>query len=288
MTTPEGPKESIPVEPAPAASPNESPAAPAAVEPESPIATGEPTPRAPRSRARKVAQIAGIVGIVVCLLLATLVLLGRAWLANGLEQVFAAGDAAFETGIATIDEAGTRITDRAAELNGVAVAVAATAVDSPVPAALAARVVSLGDRYDELRERYVALRDRIRSAVRYVRLVDRLVPAITLPPEPTGPLSEFDARIVALDQRISNIRAPGLATAKAQEVEAAISGLRTRADELAASAVAVRTAVVDMRAKVADVGGSIDMLLWLATGGVLLVIAYIAILNGVIVWLARR
>jgi hypothetical protein len=279
MTTPEGPTESSLVEPTPAPVPDEPVQAPAADAPE---------PGAARSRSRKVAQVAGIVGIVVCLLLAGVVLLGRAWLADGLDQVFAAGDAAFETGIATIDEAGARVADRTAELNDLVGALEATAADSPVPAALAARVVSLGDRYDELRERYVALRDRIRSAVRYVRLVDRLVPAVTLPAEPAAPLAELDARITALDERISSLRAPAFVAGKAQDVAVAVSGLRSRAGELVASAGTVRTAVVDMRAKVAEVGGSIDMLLWIAAGGVLFVLAYIAILNGVIVWLARR
>jgi hypothetical protein len=249
-------------------------------------ATTETPPRAPRSRGQKVAQVAGIIGIVVCLLLAVLVLLGRAWLADGLDQVFAAGDAAFETGISAIDDTGARLTGRAAELNDLVGALEATAADSPVPAALAARVVSLGDRYDELRERYVALRDRIRSAVRYVRLVDRLVPAVTLPPEPTAPLADLDARIVALDEGITSLRA--VAAGKAQDAAAAVSALRSKADGIATTAVTVRTAVVDMRAKVADVGGSIDLLLWIAAGGVLLVLAYIAILNGVIVWLSRR
>ena len=44
----------------------------------------------------------------------------------------------------------------------------------------------------------------------------------------------------------------------------------------------------DLRVRIADVHVSVDRVLWLGTGALLAIVGYVALLNILIVWLARR
>jgi hypothetical protein len=234
----------------------------------------------------RVLQILGFAGLIVCLALAIGILLGRTWIAVAVGDVFTTADTSIANGLASIDEARGRLTDGAGTLEELVADVGRLPATATIPAAVAARVSQAVDAYAPARDRYVEARSQAQAALRYLEAAGRFAPGVQLPTGVPTALAAADERLVRLDSALTGLR--GAARATAGDVAAAATTLRDAVTTAADTAGNLRAEVDGLRVRIADVNASIDRVLWLGTGALLAVVGYVALLNVIIVWLARR
>ena len=251
-----------------------------------------PAPGPTRSRGvrigRRAAQAFAIVGLVVCVALAVIVFVIGANLSGSIDRALATGDAAFARAVETADQATDNLQTAAGALDALVTTIGESTADSPLPAAIAARVADASERYLDIRDGYVAVRDRVQAAVARAQAIDELLPFIDLPDEPAGPLAALDDRLGAFDAALSSLRTSDVAAAAAAEIQTAVTGVQTAVSEVADVAEGVRDGVVSVRAEVDAAGSTIQMILWIATLAIVVLLAYIAALHLAVFWLIRR
>jgi hypothetical protein len=157
---------------------------------------------------------------------------------------------------------------------------------SPIPAAVAARISQVVDSYATARDRYVEARSQAQAALRFAETAGRLAPGVQVPAGVATALAEADDRISRLDSALTEMR--GAARATAGDVAAAATTLRDTVTNAAVTARSLRGEIDGLRVRIAEVHAGVDRVLWLGTGALLAVVGYVALLNLIIVWLARR
>jgi hypothetical protein len=233
-----------------------------------------------------VLQLLGLAGLVVCIGLAIAILAGRAWIGVAVGDGFATVDTTISDGLASIDEAKARLTDGRAALGQLIDDLGPLPSTSPIPAAVAARITQVVDAAAPARDRFVEARSQAQAALGYLQLVTRIAPNVELPSGVSGALATADDRLTRIDTALITLR--GAARATAGDVAAAATGMRDAVSNAADSAGGLRTEVERLQTRIADVHTSVDRVLWIGAGALLLVVGYVALLNVLLIWLARR
>jgi hypothetical protein len=231
-------------------------------------------------------QLLGFVGLALCIALMIGILLGRSFVAVAVGDVFITADTSIANGLASIDDARNRLTEgvgRLEELLGDLGPLPATAA---VPAAVAAKISTVVDAYAPARDRYVEARERAQAALNYVRSAARVVPGVTVPTGVSDVLAAADERLTNVDAALVGLRAGARATAG--DVAASATRLRDAVTTAADTARSLRTEVEGLQTRIADIHVSVDRVIWLGAGSLLAVVGYVALLNVLIIWLARR
>lgn len=155
------------------------------------------------------AQVAGIVGIVLCVLLIV-----GAWLFHGaarqtVDDLGATVDSGIGSAITATGTVATRLEGAATEAGLVAAEANAEASNpsrsSDAVAALTARVGNLADGYRAIRERYAEAKANLTGALSSLQRVARLVPGSSPPSGPPPALAELDARLQAVDDAVTAV-----------------------------------------------------------------------------------
>jgi hypothetical protein len=234
----------------------------------------------------RVLQVLGFAGLLVSIALAIAILLGRTWVAVAVGDVFTTADTTIANGLASVDEARSRLTTGAGTLEQLVTDVGRLPATATIPAAVAARVSQAVESYAPARDRYVEARSQAQAALRYLETASRVVPGVQIPSGLSTALAGADERLVRLDSALTALR--GAARATAGDVAAAATTLRDAVTAAADSASNLRTQVEDLRVRLTEVHSGVDGVIWLGTGALLAVVGYVALLNAIIVWLARR
>lgn len=235
-------------------------------------------------------QVVGVVGIVVCLLLAVGVLLGRGWAMDEVSSTAATIDESLARGEPLLDSAATKVADVQEQVAALeAAAVAVTGNPNPAPAlanALSERLSGVSERYLELRTTYASARENIVSAVQRLQMLDRLVPGIEIPQGPIDALAELDARVQELDASLSGIIGPNGVVESVQDAAQRIADRIDQADELLATAEAglanAQVKLAETRARVASTADTITTGISIGSLGLFLVFLYLALLHWVL------
>jgi hypothetical protein len=290
--------------PAPDAAPAPVPApvpAPAAVPVPAVAAAPAPAP-APASHGRRnrrlglAAQVAGIVGIVVCLALAAGVLLGRGWATDTVSTVTTNIDTKLAQAVPLLDTASTKVSEVAGRVGAVADAANALA-GRPAPSnellqGLMGAVTNVSDRYLELRASYGELRQTAVAALDGLQTLDRMIPGFSVPQGPVDALTKLDAAVTELDAKIMgmadaipasgpiDMAATAIAT-KVGEVEAKLQGLVTVIDDAQARLAEVRT-------QLATTTDTIKTTISIGSLVLVLLLAWVAVLHWVLFRTGRR
>ena len=238
----------------------------------------------PRTRAGL--RVLGWTGLIICAILALGILGGRIWVGNAIGGVFTTADGAIGEGLASLDDARTRLSEGAANLDAAINELAAAPAASAVSAGIAARLNDLGDRYAAVRDRYVEARAKARSALLLAGVASGVVPGFEIPPAVAPALAAIDDRLTQLDARLRGLRTAASTTAS--DAVAAAQGLRTAVGTASDAAQNVRAQVEGLRVTIGNVQGGIERVLWIGAGGLLLIVGYVALLNALILWLGRR
>ena len=293
MTTEHPPVDAPPAE----APPAEAPPAPDAppppdVSPSSDLAATEPPP-AGRRRDRVLGtagQIAGVVGIVVCLLLAVGVVFGRGWAVGTVDDVAAAVDAQIAKADPLLTQASAKVGEISGRVSTVADIAAGIAADpSPggaVADTLRSALASVSDRYQALRSNYVDLRESVQSVVDRLQTLDRLVPAISIPQGPVDALAALDARLQAFDAKVTGLitiePGQGPVNKAAAAIAQAAGEIDARITDLQGGIGEVQQRVSALRTKLSDTTGTIKLGITLGAIGSILLLFYLAFLHWVL------
>jgi methyl-accepting chemotaxis protein len=235
------------------------------------------------------AQAAGVVGIVVCLVLAATLLLVRGRLVDRVGALGARVDSAITSAVPLLDRAQSRVDQLSAGVGEVATAAQARAEQpgqvTTTIQALLDRAATLSQRYLELRESYAEARDRVSRASEALDAVDRLIPGISVPPGPGEALQDLDQRLQELDAKVMGLIAaipssdavqPAAAVAaKAQDVQSSIDGLSARFD-------AAKARLQSAQAEVASLSDTAQTAITITTVLLVVVLLYLAFLHWVL------
>ena len=239
-----------------------------------------------RSRLLRAAEVFGWVGLVVSVVLAIAVLWAHGQIAGRVDETFASVDQALDRGTVAVTLASGRLQERVADLD--TFITEATALDraSAVPAALAERADRIAERYSLIRDEYVAVRARIDSALATLQNVSRLLPGVEVGSGAAEALASLDERVASFDASLAGLRADARSTV--ERVATAVTSVRTGVDGVLGVTDRIGSGIQDVQARVAKANDTIDGFLWMITIVVLLVLAYVAALNGLVIRLARR
>lgn len=233
-----------------------------------------------------VLQLLGLAGLIVCIALMIGILAGRAWIGVAVGDGFTTVETTISDGLASIDEATARLTDGRAALGQLLDDLGPLPSTSPIPAAVAARITQVVDAAGPARDRFVEARSQAQAAVGYLQLVSRVAPGVEAPTGISPALTNAGDRLARIDSALVTLR--GAARATAGDVAAAATGMRDAVSNAADSAAGLRTEVDRLRTRVGDLHTSVDRVLWIGAGALLLVVGYVALLNVLVIWLARR
>ncbi|HET8784575.1 MAG TPA: hypothetical protein VFM38_03005 [Candidatus Limnocylindrales bacterium] len=234
----------------------------------------------------RVIQLLGLAGLLACIVLAIGILLGRTWIGVAVGDGFGTVDATISDGLASIDDATSRLTEGGNRLDQLVAQLGPLPATSPIPAAVAARISEVVDAAAPARDRYVEARSQAEAAVRYLELARRLAPDVQIPTGVSTALGNADQRLAGIDGALVALRSAARATAG--DVAAAAGTMREAVTRAAEAATSLRSEVDRLRSRIIDVHASIDRVLWLGTAALLAVVGYVALLNLLLIWLARR
>lgn len=295
MTTEEGPDPAATSAPEPEASmPTVEPAVADATTPEPGVDVTPPATAATiasergRRKTRAAAAVAGVIGLVVCAVLAIGILIAHGWISDAVGGVFETADRQIERGSTIVELATDRVQERVTDVDDFIANVSSITPGANIPPELAMRAASLADRYDAVRNRFAELRARVESGLETVRQVARLVPFIDLPELPTEELAALDSRLQQFDDSLSRLREGGVAQAARDRVVEGATNLRGAIGEVADLGDRIQTRLDQAQERLDQANGRLDGFLWIITIVLLLLVGYIAVLNGLVIWLARR
>ena len=270
-------------QPETASAPDEVPVAPPAVE-AAPTPEVEPAPKRGRSYAGT--RLFAIIGLFGCLILAIGILIGRGWVSDQVNGVFASVDDAVARGHTVVAVTTGRLEERVADLDTIITDISTVAETATVPAALVERASSIADRFGQIRDGWVAIRARIDAALETLAQVDRALPFVDLPTGPTEELAALDQRIAEIDTNIAGLR-QGVA-ARVANVKAAATALRGAVDRVTDVGTRIETGLTAVEDRIDRAQGTIDTVMWATTIVLLLLVGYVALLNVLVLRLTRR
>jgi hypothetical protein len=234
----------------------------------------------------RVVQLLGFAGLLVCIVLAIGILLGRTWIGIAVGDGFSTVDTTISEGLASIDDATTRLSEGGETLDALVAQLGPLPATSPIPAAVAARITEVVDAAAPARDRYVEARSQAEAAVRYLELAGRVAPDVEIPTGVSTALATADERLAGIDTALVTLRSAARATAG--DVAAAATAMREAVTRAVDAGTSLRAEVDRLRTRIGDVHASIDRVLWLGAGALLAIVGYVALLNLLVIWLARR
>jgi chromosome segregation ATPase len=153
-----------------------------------------------------IAQVAGAVGVLLCLLLAVVGFVARRRAIDRVDAVAQRIDDGIAKGGPLLGAARDRTDGLRSQVSSLGDAVRARAAEpgaaSEQVQALLERATDVSDRYLELRTTYADAREKSLSVLDRLSALDEVVPAVSIPQGPADALAALDERLRALDADI--------------------------------------------------------------------------------------
>ena len=242
------------------------------------------TPHYRRNRALGIgAQATGVIGIVLFVVLAVVVLLGRGWATSTVDDVSGGVDAKLAQAAPLIDNASAKVSEingRIGALTDAANTLAARAADASTNPGLLSglreQFANLQSRYQDFRTSYSGVRDTAMAALDRLQTIDRLIPGFTLPQGPIDALTAVDAQFQELDAKITDI-SNSLTDGPVQQVATVIAektaGVQSRLTNVTTVLGDAQTRLTELRADVASTADRINT--WLTILSFLLFVLFL-------------
>ncbi|HEY7133358.1 MAG TPA: hypothetical protein VH440_13975 [Candidatus Limnocylindrales bacterium] len=252
-------------------------------------------PPARSTRWATAAQVAGIVGIAICVLLIVV-----AWLFHGaahgtIDDLAASVDSGIARAADATDAVATRLEGAATEAGLIAAEASAEASNpsrsSDAITALTARVGNLADGYRAIRERYAEAKANLTGALTSLQRVARLVPGATPPEGPPPALAELDARLQAVDDAVtavwSTLNGSAPQSTVATAVATQVGNLQGFLDDAAARVRDVQDQLAGVQANAASTADGVGTIITVASLAITLLFLWVLGLN-VALWQLGR
>jgi len=212
------------------------------------------TQRSPRKAVA--AKVAGIIGVVICVLIIVVVWFGLGTVSRAVDDLGSDVNSGFGRAITATDAVAGRLDEAVAAIDAVRADAAELAASSTPDLArlssIQARLGQISDRYLEARVRYAGARETVVGVMSTLQQIARIIPGTRVPEGAGDTLAAVDAKIQAIDDAIVSTwtsladAQPGAAVAsalagRATPVKDAISGGATAVHGLSANLAALQT-----------------------------------------------
>ena len=248
--------------------------------------------RAPRARA---AQVAGVIGVIVCVILALVVWLGRGAVGGALDGLATTVDGGLDRAVTAVQAVSTRINDAATQVGSIATdsdALVGSAADSGAVARLTARLAGFADTYRSIRTRYADARADLTSAVTSLQQVARLIPGERVPDGAGDRLVAVDQKLQAFDDRLtsawSSLSGGQAGAAAAAALSQQAHDLQTRLTDLGTAVDGLVSEIQGVQVRAASTLDGLQTILLIAAIAVTLFFVWVLVLNLALWQLGRR
>jgi hypothetical protein len=227
-----------------------------------------------------VAELAGVVGGAICLVLIAVLWLGIGRVSGAVDNLALSVDNGFGRAIAATTAVSDRLGGEATDAGAIAADATQLSSQASPPAsavvALTTRVGRLSDAYGQLRVRLSDARESVGAAVASIQRVAQLLPGTRVPAAPVAALATVDAKLQAVDDGLAAMwpaDSGGAATGPvvstiasvAAKVQAAVADTSSAIQGLTANLEAVRQSaagtIADIRSVLLLAGVVISLLL---------------------------
>ena len=267
-------------------------------EPAPTAATGpkfQPVSTQPQSRKPVAAKIAGIVGIVICIVIIVVVWFSLGTVSRAVDNLGTTVNSGFDRAITATNTVSAGFTQAAASIDQIRADAAALAAnanpDTPRLDALQARLGQFADKYRDLRVRYADARENVVAATSSVQRIAELIPGVRVPEGAGDKLTAVDDKLKAIDAAIV---ATWTSVSDAQPGKAVADALAGRATPLQDALTAAATAVTGLSTNLVAVQDRADntvdgirTILLLAAIALSLLFLWVLALN-IALWLLGR
>jgi len=267
-------------------------------EPAPTAATGpkfQPVSTQPQSRKPVAAKIAGIVGIVICIVIIVVVWFSLGTVSRAVDNLGTTVNSGFDRAITATNTVAAGFTQAAASIDQIRADAAALAAnanpDTPRLDALQARLGQFADKYRDLRVRYADARENVVAATSSVQRIAELIPGVRVPEGAGDKLTAVDDKLKAIDAAIV---ATWTSVSDAQPGKAVADALAGRATPLQDALTAAATAVTGLSTNLEGVQARADStidgirtILLLAAIALSLLFLWVLALN-IALWLLGR
>jgi len=247
------------------------------------------------TRLATAAQIAGIVGVVVCVAIILGTWYGRGALGGAGDNLASTVDNAFDRATSATTQVAQRLDSAAADAGALAASAAELAANpAPPPEALAGlteKVGRLADTYRSIRTGYADLRENVTAGVTAIQQVSRFFPGVQAPEGAGDRLQAVDAKLQSIDDTLTGIF-PSLETG--QRGTPVASAVADRATSLQAALTDASTAVSGLTTRIDDIHtqatntrNAIATLITIAAGAITVLFVWVLLLN-IALWALGR
>jgi hypothetical protein len=154
-----------------------------------------------------VAELAGVIGAAICLVLVAVLWLGIGRVSGAIDDLALGVDNGFGRAIAATTAVAGRLDGQASDAGAIASDATQLSSQASPPAnavvALTTRIGRLSDAYRELRIRLGDARESAGEAVASVQRVAQLLPGTRVPAAPIGALAAVDSRLQGVDDSLA-------------------------------------------------------------------------------------
>ncbi|MFL5750816.1 MAG: hypothetical protein ACJ767_09410 [Chloroflexota bacterium] len=249
-----------------------------------------------RSARSIVAQIAAVVGIVLCVALIVLVWLGRGSITGSLDGLSTDVNGAFDRAIAPAEAATGRLDQIVTSIDSISIdstdLASATAPTRERLSALQARLSGLADRYRELRVNAAEVRENVASAISALRLVARIVPGDRVPPGVTDAVAAVEEKLTSIDEALSaaveSVQENAPVETAAEAISERTSRLQTAVAGASDSVSGLSSRLTTAKAKAGQAIGGVQTIVTVGTVAISLIILWVLVLNVALWELGRR
>jgi hypothetical protein len=219
----------------------------------------KPVSTQPRSRKPAAAKIAGIVGVVICIVIIVIVWFSLGTVSRAVDNLGTTVNTGFGRAITATDTVAGGLNDAAATIDQIradAVALAANAnPDTPRLDALQARLGQFADQYRDLRLRYADARENVVAVTTSVQRVAEIIPGVRVPEGAGDRLTAVDDKLKAIDDAIVST---WTAVSNAEPGKAVADALAGRATPVKDALTAAATAVTGLSTNLESVQSQAD------------------------------
>jgi hypothetical protein len=239
-----------------------------------------------RRRLDIAARIIALIGLAVCVVLVVAILWARAWVDERVDGTFDTVDGAFDRATVVVNVAAGRLQERASDLDTFIADTSSLGSGANLPPALAERASSIATRFGEIRDELSNVRARIDSTLQAIENVSRFLPFVEVPSAPAEALAAFDERVASIDAAVSDLRSGVGATVERARVAA--TAVKGAIEGISGVTQRIQGGLDEVRAKAVAANQAIDGYVWFVTIILLILVAYIALLNILVLLLTRR
>ena len=212
-----------------------------------------PAPKVGTPRGARVAQIAAIVGIVICLAVILGAWLGGGYVRSKVDDLSTGVNGGLGRASDAVDTVASRLDDAAAKVGVLAQNATDAAANPTAPDALsglAERYANFYNAYQDFRARYAQAKENLTSAITSLQRVASLLPGVNAP-DPPGVLPAIDQKLQAIDDALTAaLPQPGQPTsATATAIATAATAVQGMITDLSTSVRGLKDDVANVQAK---------------------------------------